>query len=174
MVQLSPNTHPDLEKTPKLIRNKDAPPHLQPSPLLLREHFIQALIENVLGDGLEIEHRKWLRERDGIFFKERINLMHRKWMDGVGKDVLEHYFFMQLYGCLSEVEGEDSNGRWSSNRLASRNESLKAPEQETWPDRFDVPPESSIYITESNPNGYSLHPCSYKFLHAEYVVHNFK
>ena len=116
-----------------------------------------------------MEHWKWLRERDNIFFKERVDLMQKKWTHGVGKDVLEHYFSVQLYGCLPEVEGDDSTGRWSSSRLSSRNELSEMNEQEDWPDKYDLPPEVYLYKTESNPIGYFHHPHWYKFTFGEYV-----
>ena len=170
LYELSSATYLNLKKMPKLVRNMDMPPESQLSRELLRTHFVQALLENVLGDGLTSEraHRKWLRERDRLYFGEKVDLSNKMWISDVGKDIFERYLLMHLYGCLTEVEGEDTSGRWSSTRRnISKELHFETPPEQDWPDKFDIPSEFSLYVTESNPEGYPFHPHWYKFLFAE-------
>lgn len=172
MVELSNSTYLNLEKTPKLVRNTEVTFKSQPSTELLKAHFIQALIQNVLGDGLtssqDKNHRNWLRERDSIYFGEKVDLSRKIWTSDVGKDILERYLLMQLYGCLPQVEGENTSGRWSTTRLnISKALNTETPEHQDWPEQFDLPSEVKVYVTESNPVGYPFEPTWYKFLHEE-------
>lgn len=123
----------------------------------------------MLGDGLkDKDHRNWLRERSSIFFGERVDLSHKKWTHGIGKDILERILLTELYGCLPEVEGGNDMGRWCAKCLVSRTQLTETSGQD-WPDKYDLPPEVELYKTESNPIGYSYNPTWYNFLYGEYV-----
>ena len=146
MVPLSPSTIPLHSKRQilKLVRNPTAPDEEQPSDFLLREHFRQALFKYVLGDGTVV-NGNWGSMCESILFEdESIDLSKSKWITGIGKEIVERYLAMQLFGCLPSVllhysdgsSEEPEGARWSRRRREYKFEFTTPPEPQEWPESY--------------------------------------
>ena len=132
-------------KNPNLVRNPNVNKEEQPSDFLLREHLRQALLKFVQGDGSALDEDKWDSMCESILFEdESIDLSKNKWMTGTGKEIVERYLAMQLFGCLPSVLAHHSDGvseepegaRWSRRRREYKFEFTTPPEPQEWPESY--------------------------------------
>lgn len=145
----------------KLFRNTKFTEEYQPSQVLLREHFRQALLRSFVGEGINVDH--WEDTYDGGHerapedrsWKEVCEMFEYAndmwsppdglWLTENRKLAFEQYMTHVLFGCLPEfLESSDQNdeerySRYGMDRFDEVEDMMasEADENMDWPETFE-------------------------------------